>query len=356
MAVAARGVARIGPDADRGFRPCRGHVGRQQRAVVGVAAGVVRGLLPDGHRRRAGGHRRRHAVRAHRRQLLSVPPRLRARRRACWWPWPARWRPGRRCCAAASAACAWRCRWRCWRRRARSAARCSGWRCRRTWCRSLLGGVVLGIVVLMLVSKKSEFPQVEQPDALAQALALHGVFVDGASGRTVHWQVHRTVPGLLVFLGIGVLAGMFGIGAGWANVPALNLLMGAPLKVAAGTSSAGAVAGRLVGGVGLHQQGRSAADDRGAVGGRHDARRAHRCPAAQRAEGLGDPPHGDHGAAVRRRCARCSRAWEYGHDDSTEAVGRSRPSNCVTRACSTGVPRSACVVLVAELRGLPDWA
>ncbi len=101
----------------------------------------------------------------------------------------------------------------------------------------LLGGVVLGIVVLMAVSRRSEFPQVERPDALSQALALHGVFVDGASGRVVQWQVHRTVPGLLVFLGIGVLAGMFGIGAGWANVPALNLLMGAPLKVAAGTSS-----------------------------------------------------------------------------------------------------------------------
>jgi len=100
----------------------------------------------------------------------------------------------------------------------------------------LLGGVVLGIVALMLVAKKSEFPQVTQPDALSRALALHGVFVDGASGRTVHWQVHRTLPGLLVFLAIGVLAGMFGIGAGWANVPALNLLMGAPLKVAAGTS------------------------------------------------------------------------------------------------------------------------
>ena len=34
-----------------------------------------------------------------------------------------------------------------------------------------------------------------------------------------------------------MLAGMFGMGAGWANVPVLNLLMGAPLKVAAGTSS-----------------------------------------------------------------------------------------------------------------------
>ena len=100
----------------------------------------------------------------------------------------------------------------------------------------LLGGVVLGIVVLMSVAKRSEFPQVDRPDALSQALALNGVFIDGASRRAVHWQVHRTVPGLLLFLAIGVLAGLFGIGAGWANVPALNLLMGAPLKVAAGSS------------------------------------------------------------------------------------------------------------------------
>jgi uncharacterized membrane protein YfcA len=42
--------------------------------------------------------------------------------------------------------------------------------------------------------------------------------------------------GLLVFVGIGLLAGLFGIGAGWANVPAFNLLMGVPLKVSAGTS------------------------------------------------------------------------------------------------------------------------
>ena len=101
----------------------------------------------------------------------------------------------------------------------------------------LLGTVVLAIVVLMFVSKKSEFPHVAQPDALSQSLALNGIFIDGASRRVVGWQVHRTIPGLLTFLGIGVLAGMFGIGAGWANVPALNLLMGAPLKVSAGTSS-----------------------------------------------------------------------------------------------------------------------
>jgi uncharacterized membrane protein YfcA len=38
------------------------------------------------------------------------------------------------------------------------------------------------------------------------------------------------------FFFIGLLGGIFGIGAGWANVPAFNLLMGVPLKVAAGTS------------------------------------------------------------------------------------------------------------------------
>jgi uncharacterized membrane protein YfcA len=32
------------------------------------------------------------------------------------------------------------------------------------------------------------------------------------------------------------MAGMFGLGAGWANVPVLNLLMGAPLKVSVASS------------------------------------------------------------------------------------------------------------------------
>lgn len=99
-----------------------------------------------------------------------------------------------------------------------------------------LGVIVLGIVALMFTVKKSEFPVVQSPDRLSSALGMHGIFIDGASGRTVDWQVHRTPLGLFLFLLIGVMAGMFGIGAGWANVPALNLLMGAPLKVSAGTS------------------------------------------------------------------------------------------------------------------------
>ena len=43
-------------------------------------------------------------------------------------------------------------------------------------------------------------------------------------------------PGLVTFILIGFMAGMFGLGAGWANVPVLNLMMGAPLKVSVATS------------------------------------------------------------------------------------------------------------------------
>ena len=99
-----------------------------------------------------------------------------------------------------------------------------------------LGFTILAIAVVMWRAKRSEHPEVARPDALAEALGLHGAYHDPASGRDVEWKVHRTPAALAVFAGIGMLAGLFGVGAGWANVPALNLLMGAPLKLSAGTS------------------------------------------------------------------------------------------------------------------------
>ncbi len=100
-----------------------------------------------------------------------------------------------------------------------------------------LGVTILGIVVLMASAKKSEYPSVPAPDALSAALGMNGILVEAGTGRQVPWHVHRTPQGLAVFFVIGILAGLFGLGAGWANLPALNLLMGAPLKVSAGTSS-----------------------------------------------------------------------------------------------------------------------
>ncbi len=100
-----------------------------------------------------------------------------------------------------------------------------------------LGVTILGIVVVMVRAGRSEQPEVALADRLSVALGMHGVFVDVATGDAVAWRTHRTLPGLAVFVLIGMMAGMFGLGAGWANVPTLNLLLGAPLKISAGTSS-----------------------------------------------------------------------------------------------------------------------
>jgi len=99
-----------------------------------------------------------------------------------------------------------------------------------------LGITILAIVVVMASVKNTEYPHVAAPDRLSQALGMHGIFRDAATGREAAWQVHRTPLGLAIFAGIGILAGLFGLGAGWANLPALNLVMGVPLKVSAGTS------------------------------------------------------------------------------------------------------------------------
>ena len=71
--------------------------------------------------------------------------------------------------------------------------------------------------------------------ALPVALIASACSIVGA-GEVVDWKTHRTLAGLLLFIVIGIMAGMFGLGAGWANVPVLNLLMGVPLKVSVGTS------------------------------------------------------------------------------------------------------------------------
>jgi uncharacterized membrane protein YfcA len=99
-----------------------------------------------------------------------------------------------------------------------------------------LGATILGICVLMLTAKKSEVPDVPKADRLSSALNICGVYQEASTGEIIDWKIHRTPLGLAVFVLIGIMAGMFGLGAGWANVPALNLLMGAPLKISVATS------------------------------------------------------------------------------------------------------------------------
>jgi len=99
-----------------------------------------------------------------------------------------------------------------------------------------LGGTIIAIVFIMASAKRSDFPEVEKPDALSSALHISGIYYEESVGKEIDWKIHRTPQGLFLFILIGFMAGMFGLGAGWANVPVLNLLMGAPLKISVATS------------------------------------------------------------------------------------------------------------------------
>lgn len=101
---------------------------------------------------------------------------------------------------------------------------------------TLLGVTILGIVAIMFMAKKSDVPNVPQADNLSSALRICGVYTEASTGQEINWKIHRTPQGLALFVIIGIMAGMFGLGAGWANVPVLNLLMGAPLKISVATS------------------------------------------------------------------------------------------------------------------------
>lgn len=100
-----------------------------------------------------------------------------------------------------------------------------------------LGITILGIVALMVFAGNREYPIVEKANGTWSSLAIGGMFHDPARGADLEWRVHRIPAGIATFAFNGLLGGMFGVGAGWANVPTLNLLMGAPLKIAVGTSS-----------------------------------------------------------------------------------------------------------------------
>jgi len=71
----------------------------------------------------------------------------------------------------------------------------------------------------------------EEPGTLA------GAYVDKARGGLVHYRAKRLWVGSVVSLFAGSVSGMLGVGGGFLKVPAMNLGMDVPVKVAAATSN-----------------------------------------------------------------------------------------------------------------------
>ncbi len=100
----------------------------------------------------------------------------------------------------------------------------------------MLGIVLFIIFIVMLISKRVEFPEVKKVDGISQKLGITGAWFEPSLDKVVEYKVTNMPIALPAFAAVGFIAGMFGLGAGWANVPVLNLIMGAPIKVATSTS------------------------------------------------------------------------------------------------------------------------
>ncbi len=113
---------------------------------------------------------------------------------------------------------------------------------------SILLGVVLGVTVGLLLRGRDDHDAADGPGASDDGVAtpdaepagpdgLAGTYVDGYTGRRVAYRTHRLPAGAAIAAGAGALSGMLGVGGGFLKVPAMNLVMRVPLKVAAATSN-----------------------------------------------------------------------------------------------------------------------
>jgi uncharacterized membrane protein YfcA len=105
-------------------------------------------------------------------------------------------------------------------------------------------GVLLGVTAVLLLrgrdgeGQATEIEDVPSEDEASQEIGhLGGTYRDGHSGVAIAYEAERVPATSAIAFGAGALSGLLGVGGGFLKVPAMNMVMGLPLKVAAATSS-----------------------------------------------------------------------------------------------------------------------
>lgn len=100
-----------------------------------------------------------------------------------------------------------------------------------------LGLIMIILGITMVIKKKSGQHKIQKDDYFASLLKIGGEISDPQTGETLNWKPSRIVLSFVCFAVIGLISGIFGMGAGWAGVPVLNSISGVPIMIAAGTSN-----------------------------------------------------------------------------------------------------------------------
>jgi hypothetical protein len=113
--------------------------------------------------------------------------------------------------------------------------------------RIILALIILALFLYFLLGgKKIEYPEVKKEDAFTRFFKLHLPYFEESEGKVVDYKLHRGALFSVAVFFVGLIGGFFGMGGGWAVVPALNVIMGCPLKVAAAVSMTGLGMGSCV--------------------------------------------------------------------------------------------------------------
>ncbi|HEX9978221.1 MAG TPA: sulfite exporter TauE/SafE family protein, partial [Acidimicrobiia bacterium] len=106
-----------------------------------------------------------------------------------------------------------------------------------------LFALVMGIASVLVLRGASRPPQRRVEPVSGRAAgweepgSLAGAYFDEARGGMVRYQARRLWVGSAVSLLAGSVSGLLGVGGGFLKVPAMNLGMNVPVKVAAATSN-----------------------------------------------------------------------------------------------------------------------
>ncbi len=101
----------------------------------------------------------------------------------------------------------------------------------------LLGVVLVSSIPGCLAASGPRTSTAQRPSEISRVFHLEGRYYDPAQQQVVRYTPQRGGTALGLMAGVGLVSGLFGIGAGILNVLVMDRVMGLPLKVATTTSN-----------------------------------------------------------------------------------------------------------------------
>lgn len=101
----------------------------------------------------------------------------------------------------------------------------------------LFGLVLLASWASLFAWPQERWRQTSPPDRVSRWLELNGTYEDRAARETITYHATRAYIGGPLMFGVGLIAGLLGIGAGALKVVIQDIVMGLPPKVSTTTSN-----------------------------------------------------------------------------------------------------------------------